>query len=273
MSAKKTKKSKGNKNLKWAIVISAAVFVAAVVLLVVLGLMDGSGDVDDPVTSTTTASSDSEAPGTSGTEIEPPQATTVPEPVVESVTDIEQNLNGGLKIKYAGSYTGVYMEDGSDEVVARVLMLVVENCGDKDIQYANITLPTEAGEAVFSLSTLPVGESVVLLEQNRMTYTGNEDISKAVAGNIAVFSEPLSLFEDKLKLQILDGAINVSNVSGEDITGDVVIYYKNASSDLYYGGITYRVRIEGGIKTDEIKQIMARHFSPKGSKVVFVTVG
>ena len=83
----------------------------------------------------------------------------------------------------------------------------------------------------------------------------------------------MSLQEDKLQLQVLDGALNVINISGEDITGDVVIYYKNAAADVYYGGITYRVRIEGGIKADEIKQIMASHFSDSGSKVMFVTVG
>jgi len=49
--------------------------------------------------------------------------------------------------------------------------------------------------------------------------------------------------------------------------------YKNAAADLYYGGITYRVRIEGGIKAGEIKQLMAGHFSETGSKIMFVTVG
>ena len=88
-----------------------------------------------------------------------------------------------------------------------------------------------------------------------------------------MFSEPLSLQEDKLQLQVLDGALNVVNISGADIEGDIVIYYKNAASDLLYGGITYRVRIEGGMKADEIKQIMASHFSDSGSRIMFVTVG
>ena len=65
----------------------------------------------------------------------------------------------------------------------------------------------------------------------------------------------------------------MTNISGQDIIGDVVIYYKNAAEDLYYGGITYRVRIEGGMKADEIKQIMASHFSDTGSKIMFVTAG
>ena len=163
------------------------------------------------------------------------------------------------------------MEDGTDEVVSGILMIIVKNTGEKAVQYAEITLPDSG--AFFTLSTLPAGESVVLLEQTRMAYTGNEDVTQAAASNMAVFSEPLSLCEDKLQLQILDGALNVINISGQDIEGDVVIYYKNAASDLYYGGITYRVRIEGGLKADEVKQIMADHFSASGSKVMFVTVG
>lgn len=189
------------------------------------------------------------------------------------MVDMDHDLGNGMKIINAGAYTGIFMEDGTDDIVTGILMLVVENTGTNAVQYAEITLPTENGDARFTLSTLPAGESVVLLEQNRMSCTGKEDVSAAWAANVAVFSEPLRTHEDKLKLQIMDGAINVTNISGEDIAGDVVLYYKNASSDLLYGGITYRVRIEGGIKTDEIKQITGGHFSGDGSRIMFVTVG
>ena len=45
--------------------------------------------------------------------------------------------------------------------------------------------------------------------------------------------------------------LNVPNISDEDIPGDVVVYYKHASADMLYGGITYRVTISGGIKAGE----------------------
>lgn len=194
-------------------------------------------------------------------------------PVITEEEDSATYLDRYLQIFDVGSYTGVYMEDGSDEVVTGVLMLVVNNYSQTDIQYAEITLPTENGDAKFTLSTLPAGESCVLLELNRMQFSGKEDPTKAVTDNMAIFSDPLSLMEDQLELQILNGAMNVTNISGTDITGDIAIYYKNAAADLYYGGITYRVRLEGGLKADEIRQIMASHFSDTGSKVMFVTVG
>jgi len=189
---------------------------------------------------------------------------------VDDVKEVSINLGKGMRIIDVGKYTGIYMEDGTDEIVSGVMMIVVTNEGEDDIQYAEITMPVGDKTAEFSLSTLPAGSTVVLLEQSRMPYEAGE-YTTAVAENVALFSEPLSLCEDKLKIQILDGAINVTNISGADITGDIFIYYKNSAADVYYGGITYRVRLEGGMMAEETKQIMASHFSESGSAIMFVT--
>ena len=94
-----------------------------------------------------------------------------------------------------------------------------------------------------------------------------------MAQSVAFFSYEPSLQADRLQIQGLDGGMNITNISKEDITGDVVVYYKNAASDgLLYGGITYRTRISGGIKAGELKQGMTEHFRVNGSEVLFVTV-
>jgi hypothetical protein len=85
-------------------------------------------------------------------------------------------------------------------------------------------------------------------------------------------AEP-DLCEDQLKIQSLDGAMNITNISGKDITDNIVIYYKNAAADLLYGGITYRVTIRGGLRADEVRQISVSHFSATGSRVMFITIG
>ena len=46
----------------------------------------------------------------------------------------------GLKITDTANYAGIYMEDGSDEVVSNVMMIIVENTSASDLQYAEITL-------------------------------------------------------------------------------------------------------------------------------------
>ena len=181
-------------------------------------------------------------------------------------------LEDGLAVLDIGKYTGIYMEDGTNEPVTGMLMMVVKNVSDRDIQYAEITMPTSAGEARFTLSTLPVGECVLLLEQSRMLWTAEENYENITSHNVAYFTEELSLCEDSVKITALDGVMNVANISDEDIAGDIIVYYKNASEDLYYGGITYRVRIEGGLQADEIRQVTANHLMKSGSRIMFVAV-
>lgn len=260
MSAKYAKKKKHGKT---GLII--AVVLLFVLLVFVLLLAWGLHNTEEP---------SSDEPGTATDMPEAFSSEQTTEPTLEVQTEhMENYLGKGLTLLEMGKYTGIYMEDGTDEVVSDVLMLIVSNDGDQDIQYAEFTIPTSNGDARFSLSTLPAGEKIVLLEQKRMPWSANEDYSNVNAGNIAVFSEPLTLCEDQLEFQNLDGVINITNISGKDITGDIVIYYKNAATDLLYGGITYRVRLEGGLKADEIRQIMASHFTRSGSRIMFVTIG
>lgn len=189
------------------------------------------------------------------------------------VQDINLSLENGMQIEEVGGYTGVYMEDGEDEILSDILMIVVKNTGSSDIQYAEIEMPVGDQTASFILSTLPAGESMVVLEQNQMSYDAGASYTTAKAQNVAVFSQPLSLCQEKLEIQSLDGVLNVTNISGEDIDGNVFIYYKNCGADMLYGGITYRISITEGIKSGEVKQVVAAHFTASGSRIMFVTCG
>ena len=269
MSAKYLKKRKRNRT---GLIISIVLLTGLLIFMILLAWgLHNTADI-----SSNEAPTVIDVPETIANEVE----IQTDEPIRENETeDTEQteamkhDLGKGLTVLDVGKYTGVYMEDGTDEVVSDVLMLIVSNNGEQDIQFAEFTIPTSNGDAKFNLSTLPIGERIVLLEQNRMTWSANEDYSNVNAVNIAVFSETISLCEDQLKIQALDGVMNVTNISGSDISGDITIYYKNAATDLLYGGITYRIRIEGGLKADEIQQIMASHFTQSGSRIMFATIG
>ena len=199
-------------------------------------------------------------------------------PAVEETEEASNSaiavLQDGIEVLSIGSYTGLYMEDGSDEVLSGILMMKVTNTGSTPIQYAQITMTVGEETAEFTLSTLNPGATMVVLEQNRMAYDSAVDYASAeITGkNVALFREEMTLHEDKLEIQILDGAINVKNISGMDIDGNVVIYYKNVAAGVYYGGITYRITLEGGLKADEVRQLMASHFSDTGSEIMFVTI-
>lgn len=255
------KKKKSHKGLVIALVL-VAVLLLALVAVMFLGRPAGETAPETTEFQTAEETFAQDVPGT-----EQPHGTA---PVVENAV----NLDYGLFVTDTGSYTGMYMEDGTNEIVSGVLMLVVKNSGEQDIQYAQITMPVGEETAVFTLTTLPVGESVVLLETSRMQWQQDVDYAAILpkVENIAYFQEPVSTQEDKLKIGIVDGAINVTNISGEDIEGNIVVYYKNAAQDLYYGGITYRITIEGGLKADEIRQVMTNHASNTGSEIMFVTI-
>lgn len=191
------------------------------------------------------------------------------------LNDVQQTsiyLGNDMYITDVGKYSGIYMEDGSNEIVSDVMMICVKNKGKKTIQYAEISVPVGDKTGSFVLSTLPPDSTVIVLEKNKMSYE-KEDYTIAVAQNVAVFSNSINLCEESLDIQSLDGIINVKNISGDDIKDDIVIYYKYSSIDALYGGITYRIRIEGGLKKDEVRQIAASHFSEVGSKIMFVTIG
>ena len=183
------------------------------------------------------------------------------------------NIGSGLTVVDIGPYTGMYMEDGSNEIVSGVVMCIVRNDGDKAVEYAEIKLSDGQKDIPFTLTALLPGRSVVLLATDRTAYDKSAAYTATMAQSVAFFSYEPSLQADRLQIQGLDGGLNITNISGADITGDVVVYYKNVASDgLLYGGITYRTRISGGIKAGELKQGMTQHFSVKGSEVLFVTV-
>lgn len=213
------------------------------------------------------------------TQATPPSSPTTQEETAPSTLQTETShasvedvlAQQGLSILEIGSYTGAYVEDGSDEIVSGVAMLVLENNSGETIQYAEIQLHGGEEMLTFTFSTFPSGEALVILEKDRKSYQEGANYEPELSA-LALFDSDPSLQEDQLEIQTLDGAINITNISGADITEDIVIYYKNCSQDLLYGGITYRIQIPGGLKNDEIRQIMAKHFTLT-SRIMFVTIG
>ena len=210
----------------------------------------------------------------SGTTQEPAPA--VVEPTQPAPTEAREYpvLKEVLRIEEIGSYTGLFVEDGSDTAVSGLLMLIVTNISEEPIQYAEITLDLQGETAKFALSVLPAGESAVLIEQNRMAYDPAADYYAAdmACTSLAGFDREISMQEDRLQIQVLDGAINVTNISGADITGTILLCYKNVSNGVFHGGIAYRVRLEGGLKAGEIRQVMGAHFHQDGSRLLFVDI-
>lgn len=268
-------------------IIGGCVILAAL-LIVVLGLLRNGAPIDNPGTSTQPTQSDtvppqttqSTEPGQTTQSTEPGQITQSTEPSqptqpTETTGDgqIEDGniyLEGNLVVTYLGKYAGIFMEDGTDEIVSNVMMLILRNDGAVDLQLARINLQYSDYTAQFEVTNLPAGESVVLLEKNRHAFE-SADYLRAEVTNIVHFSAPMSMMEDKFEITGGDGYLDVKNISGKDITGEIFVYYKNSASDLLYGGITYRARISGGIGAGETQRIMTGHYHDGSCRLLMVT--
>ena len=200
------------------------------------------------------------------TETLPPIETGIP----EEVTTRLPFLGNGLYITEIGSYIGLYMEDGTDEEVVDVMMILLENQNERPLQYATIQLEYPDFTAEFEVTNVPAGETVVLLEKNRHGYT-DEEFNDAKASNVLFFENQMSIQEDKVEITGVDGAINVKNLT-EETLGEMYIYYKNASSDLLYGGITYRGKVEAGLGPGQTYTLLTSHYKPNICRVIDVQI-
>ena len=192
----------------------------------------------------------------------------------ETAAPLLWDLGNRLCVTNIGSYTGIYVEDGSDEEVSDILMLKLENRGEEPVEYAVLQMQINDEIAEFTVSALMPGAEVILLERNRMEFDSSFDYTKTPIScvNYAKYLNALELHKDQLNIQLLDGAVNVTNISDTDISGNITIYYKNKDNGVYLGGIAYRISIEGGIGAGEISQKMASHISAVDSDILFVTI-
>ena len=266
MSGKYSKKKK--KSL-WPVVILLVLVMALFATLWFLASRDQEEmplpQQTQPV-QTTEAIENTEAPESTEIQTEPPYTF---QQEVEGVTSF--NLGEGLNIRRYGKYIGLYMEDGSDDFVENVMMIEVENTSEYAIQYAKITVTGPAGDASFVLTTLLPGQTIVVLEANRKAYSEQDIYTEASMDNLAFFNEEISLFEDKIQIQPLEGGFNITNISGEDITGQICVYFKDVAGDMLYGGITYVTRLDG-LAAGEIRQVMSANFTGENSRVMFVQI-
>lgn len=181
-------------------------------------------------------------------------------------------LSEELQILTVSGYSGMYVEDGSNEIVTDVMMVIVENTSMQDLQLARFRLEYSDFTASFEITNLPAGEKLVALERNRHTNVAEKPLSVEIDAMV-FFPEPMDLYEDSFRISGSDGVLRVENISGSDIAGDILIFYKNSAQDLLYGGITYRIVVRDGLAAGESKQIISGHYSPENSRIISVVYG
>ena len=152
--------------------------------------------------------------------------------------------------------------------------IVVVNNSARTLQYAEIKASFSGGiEHLYKVTTLPPGELCIVAEENGALYLDNNagffgyDISKE-----AYFTEEPSVHSDKFEFSGADGIINIKNISGNDISENIVVYFKDYKDAQFTSGKTYRITFEGGLAKDEIKQMPAEHYRNGESIIMFVQI-
>ncbi len=242
------------------ILIAAAVLVVLSVVAVIVALVAKAADP-----SGTTPSSGTTAVNPTGAVESPAVDWTLPEDLTEMET-IE--LGYGLRILNIDSYTGAYMEDRSNEVVSGVMMILLENASGQALQHAKINLRFGDQTAEFVATDVPADGKVVLLEQSRMDFVNRTPELYNVQD--VVFLDALELYPEVFEISGSKNCLTITNVSDQDISGDIYVHFKNYSQGLYYGGITYRAKITD-LEAGETKQVLLSHYNPDNCVILMVT--
>ena len=175
-----------------------------------------------------------------------------------------------LTVEAIGSYSGNFLEDGSDEPTANVAAMLITNNSDQMLQIAEITFQVNDTEtASFKVTDLPAGTSTLVLEANKREYS--EEDSYTYGETATGYMEQPSLEEDKFELVTEDGKITLKNKTDQSYD-KVYVYYKYVQlGGAYLGGITYRTPFENVPANGEVESIAA-HFNPESSKIMAVQI-
>lgn len=155
------------------------------------------------------------------------------------------------------SYSGPFVEDGTNDPVENVLALLLENRSKEYLELATITYQVDGETAEFVVSGLPPEKKVWVLEKNRMPAKESSEFEFTDCES--TFRSDAVLTTKKLEVKAEESTITIKNVS-KDTLNNPCIYYKNLNSDgNFLGGITYMVGFDT-LKPDDTLEKQAGHY-------------
>lgn len=169
------------------------------------------------------------------------------------------------------SYSGPYVEDGSDEPVENIAAIRITNHGKYALQTVTYEVYGEERLFFFATGVLP-GDTVTVLEYKKTPFKEGTDYGEPVLSECSNYTVEPSLNADKFEITRMGSVINLKNISDKNMKYDVYLYYKNKNAEGYLGGITYRVNF-GALKAGELAQRSSAHFSDENSEILFITYG
>ncbi|GEM_PF-6316796 len=170
---------------------------------------------------------------------------------------IENAASDSLSVVEIYSYSGKFIEDGSDEEVNDIIAAVLVNNTSTDYEYVEFTVTTDKATHKFSASTVKAGSVVTSLCKTKDKFEKNESMQSFDIGVKAEFSSPISFAEGVLETYNSDKTVSVKNVSGTALS-NICVYYKKKDDIGYFGGITFK-RTISSLNSGEISQFYSDH--------------
>ncbi len=193
----------------------------------------------------------------------------------ETATQQQQEYHsqsqGIVVVKSLPIYKDEATSGSPEEAYAGIL---VYNNSQKTLNYMKITADYAGNiKYTFIVTVLPPGESCIVQAEGDVKYIEPlNNLYKYTFDAPAFFPEEPSVMADSFSVYGVDGILSVENISGMDVTENVVLYFKDYDGTQFTSGITYSVTVSGGIKNGEIKQISAPHYKSKGSMLVRIAL-
>lgn len=163
------------------------------------------------------------------------------------------------------SYSGEFVEDGSNIPVENVASMLVTNESERFLDLATIEYIIDGKTATFVVTGLPAGKSAWVLEENGMTITGPgnyKHVDETVSYKDGVVSQT-----DKITLIAEGNMLTAINNTDQKIESVFVQYKTKHTDGNYLGGITYMVTY-GDIEPGEKITKLAGHYDGKNTEVV-----
>lgn len=185
----------------------------------------------------------------------------------EGGKDTTNLMQGDEIITYSNfsSFSGQYVEDGSDIPVENVAAMLVTNQTEDFLDLATIEYEINGKPATFVVTGLPPGKSAWVMEKNQMTITSEADfkyINKTTA-----FKNEVVASTDKITLSADGNMLTAVNNTDEKLEG-VFVYYKTLHTDgNYLGGITYMTTF-GDLEPGEKRTELAGHYDKDETEIV-----
>ena len=164
------------------------------------------------------------------------------------------------------SYEGPFWEDRTDEEVALVAALLIENTGILPIARGAVILEWDGHYMVFELYDLPPGAQVLVLEKDRQAYCQRFPMR-------CYGWEQESYPEIHSGIVVQEGGVLKLVNTTEGVIPKVSLRFKSYDpvSGFFVGGITYSTEVVC-LQPGEVREIFPYHYSYGYSKVVSIIV-